>query len=58
MKWIHREVVKMTGGSLSPSVREFANAVNINADVLQEAAQKIEELNKEIERLKADKENC
>lgn len=52
MKWKHKKVTELTGGSLSGNLVIVARAVNNNAEVLKEAAQKIEELIEEIERLK------
>lgn len=52
MKWENKTVTKMTGISLSPSVRELAMAINNNAEVLREAVQKIEELSDKVDRLK------
>lgn len=53
MKWKNKAVTKITGISLSSSVREFAMAINNNAQVLKEAVQKIEELSDKVDRLKA-----
>lgn len=52
MQWKSKRVVTLTGGSLSGNVRTVAGAVNVNAVVLREAIQKIEELSEEVERLK------
>ena len=52
MKWKNKAVTKITGISLSPSVRELAMAINHNAEVLREAVQKIEELSDKVDRLK------
>lgn len=52
MKWKNKAVTKITGISLSSSVRELAMAINHNAEVLREAVQKIEELSDKVERLK------
>lgn len=52
MKWKHKKVTELTGGSLSGNLVIVARAVNNNAEVLKEAVQKIEELIEEIERLK------
>lgn len=52
MKWENKTVTKMTGISLSSSVRELAMAINNNAEVLREAVQKIEELSDKVDRLK------
>lgn len=52
MNWKNRKVVKLSGGTLNSNLREVAIAVNRNADVLQEACKKIEELQKEIELIK------
>ena len=52
MKWKNKAVTKITGISLSSSVRELAMAINHNAEVLREAVQKIEKLNEEVEQLK------
>ena len=52
MKWKHKKVTELTGGSLSGNLVTVARAVNNNAEVLKEAVQKIEELSEEIERLK------
>ena len=53
MKWKNKAVTKITGISLSSSVRELAMAINNNAQVLKEAVQKIEELSDKVDRLKA-----
>lgn len=53
MKWKNKVVTKITGISLSSSVRELAMAINHNAEVLREAVQKIEELSDKVDRLKA-----
>ncbi|MBQ2801716.1 MAG: hypothetical protein IJF03_10010 [Lachnospiraceae bacterium] len=52
MKWKHKTVTELTGGSLSGNLVVVARAVNNNAYTLKEAVQKIEELSKEIEQLK------
>lgn len=52
MKWKHKKVTELTGGSLSGNLVVVARAVNDNAEVLKEAVQKIEELSDEIKRLK------
>lgn len=52
MKWKNKAVTKITGISLSSSVRELAMAINNNAEVLREAVQKIEELSDKVDRLK------
>ena len=52
MKWKHKTVTKITGISLSSSFRELAMTINNNAEVLREAAQKIEELSDKVDRLK------
>ena len=52
MKWKHKTVTKITGISLSSSLRELAMAINNNAEVLREAVQKIEELSDKVDRLK------
>lgn len=52
MKWKHKTVTELTGGSLSENLLVVARAVNNNACTLKEAVQKIEELSKEIEQLK------
>ena len=57
MKWKNKRVQILTGGSLSGNLVRVAIAVNKNAEVLKEAVQKIEELSKEIEQLKAGGEN-
>lgn len=57
MEWKHRKVTELSGGSLSGNLVAVARAVNSNAEVLKEAVQKIEELSKEIEQLKAGGEN-
>lgn len=54
MKWKSKRIITLTGGSLSGNVRTVAGAVNVNAAVLKEAVQKIEELSEEIERLKKE----
>lgn len=43
---------KLIGGSWSSNLVVVANAVNDNAELLEEAMQKIDELRKEIELLK------
>lgn len=53
MKWKNKTVTKITGISLSSSVRELAMAINHNAEVLREAVQKIEELSDKVDRPKA-----
>ena len=53
MKWKNKRVQILTGGSLSGNLVRVAIAVNKNAEVLREAAQKIDELSEEIEQLKA-----
>ena len=57
MKWKNKGVQILTGGSLSGNLVRVAIAVNKNAEVLKEAVQKIEELSKEIEQLKAGGKN-
>lgn len=57
MEWKHRKVTELSGGSLSGNLVVVARAVNSNAEVLKEAVQKIEELSKEIEQLKAGGKN-
>jgi TolA-binding protein len=52
MIWKHKRVMELTGGSFSGNLNTVARAVNKNAMVLREAAQKIEELSAEIEKLK------
>lgn len=52
MKWKNKAVTKITGISLSSSVRELAMAINHNAEILIEAVQKIEELSDKVDRLK------
>lgn len=52
MKWKHKKVTELTGGSFSGNLVVVARAVNNNACTLKEAVQKIEELSKEIEQLK------
>ena len=52
MKWKHKTVTELTGGSLNGNLLVVARAVNNNAYTLKEAVQKIEELSKEIEQLK------
>lgn len=52
MKWKNKAVTKITGISLSSSVRELAMAINHNAEVLREAVQKIEELSDKVDQLK------
>ena len=52
MNWKNKAVVEISGISLSQSTRELAKAINNNAEVLKEAVQKLEELSKEVERLK------
>lgn len=52
MKWKNKTVTKITGISLSSSLRELAMAINHNAEVLREAVQKIEELSDKVDRLK------
>lgn len=53
MKWKHKKVIELSGGSLSGNLVTVARAVNVNAEALKEAIQKIEELSEEIEQLKA-----
>lgn len=57
MKWKHKTVTELTGGSFSGNLVVVARALNNNAYTLKEAVQKIEELSKEIEQLKAGGEN-
>ena len=57
MKWKNKRIQILTGGSLSGNLVRVAIAVNKNAEVLKEAVQKIEELSKEIEQLKAGGKN-
>lgn len=52
MKWKHKRVTELSGGSISGNLVAVARAVNDNAEVLKEVVQKIEELSEEIERLK------
>ena len=52
MKWKNKAVTKITGISLSSSVRELAMAINHNAEILIEAVQKIEESSDKVDRLK------
>lgn len=52
MKWKNKAVTKITGISLSSSVRELAMAINHNAEILIEAVQKIEELSDKVDRIK------
>lgn len=52
MKWKNRTAIKMSGGMFGNST-EMCRAINKNADVLIECCNKIEELSKDIERLKA-----
>lgn len=52
MKWEHKKVTTLSGGSLSGNLVVVARAVNANAEVLKDAVQKIEELSKEIEQLR------
>lgn len=52
MKWKHKRIAELTGGSLSGNMVTVANAVNYNGYVLKEAVQKIEELSVEVEKLK------
>lgn len=58
MKWKNKAVTKITGISLSSSVRELAMAINHNAEVLREAVQKIEELSDKVDRLKVGEEDA
>lgn len=53
MKWKHKKVIELSGGSLSGNLVTVARAVNVNTEALKEAIQKIEELSEEIEQLKA-----
>ena len=52
MKWKSKRIITLTGGSLSGNLVTVARAVNVNAEALKEAVQKIEELSEEVERLK------
>lgn len=52
MKWKHKRIIELTGGSLSGNMVTVARAVNNNGYVLKEAVQKIEELSIEVERLR------
>ena len=52
MKWKNRTAIKMSGGMFGNST-EMCRAINKNADVLIECCNKIEELSKDIEQLKA-----
>lgn len=47
-----KKVIKLSGGSSSGNLVKVARAVNVNAEALKEAIQKIEELSEEIEQLK------
>ena len=53
MEWKYKKIIKLSGGSLSGNLVTVARAVNVNAEALKEAIQKIEELSEEIEHLKA-----
>lgn len=57
MKWKHKKVTELTGGSLNGNLVVVERAVNDNAEVLKEAVQKIEELSAEIDRLKETMNN-
>ena len=57
MKWKNKEVIELSRGSLSRNMVVVARALNANAEVLKEAVQKIDELSKEIEQLKAGEQN-
>ena len=57
MKWKHKTVTELSGDSLSRNLVVVARAVNTNAEVLKEAVQKIDELSKQIEQLKAGGKN-
>lgn len=52
MKWKNKKVMKMSGG-LFRNHTEMCRAINRNAEVLIECCNKIEELSKEIDKLKA-----
>lgn len=52
MKWKNRKVIKMSCG-LFGNHTEMCRAINRNAEVLIECCNKIEELSKEIDKLKA-----
>lgn len=52
MKWKNKTVIKLDCG-LFGSAKENSRAINKNADVLIECCNKIEELSKEIDKLKA-----
>lgn len=52
MKWKHKKIIILSGGSLSGNLVTVARAVNVNAEALKEAIQKIDELSEEIKRLK------
>ena len=47
----HHKVTKLSGGSLSGNLVTVANAVNRNADVLQELCQIVDEQKKRIDEL-------
>lgn len=54
MKWKHKAVKELIGGSLSGNLVAVARVVNNNAYTLKEAVEKIEELSEEIEQLKGE----
>lgn len=56
MIWKNRKVIKMSGG-LFGNHTEMCRAINRNAEVLIECCNKIEELSKEIDKLKAGGKN-
>ena len=51
MKWKHKTIQELRGGSLSSNMVRVATAVNHNAYALKEAVQKIEELSERIDTL-------
>lgn len=56
MNWKNKKIIKLCGSTFNSILREIAIAVNRNADVLQEACNKIEELQKQIELLNKELE--
>lgn len=56
MKWKHRTIHELSGGSLSGNLITVGRALNHNAYLLKEAVQHIDELEKRIEELEKRKE--
>lgn len=52
MKWIYPRVMKLVGKSRIKTVQNFAGVINNNADVLDEATKKINDLENELTKLK------